>query len=217
MVRLKIAVLISGRGSNMRSLVETCSTTGGPAEIVMVLSNVADAAGLKFAKDAGIPTMTIDHRHFPDRETFEQKITACLIDAGVELVCLAGFMRLLTASFVNTWHDRLVNIHPSLLPAYKGLHTHARVIADGARFTGCTVHFVRPEMDTGPIIVQAAVPVAFDDDADNLARRVLDAEHQIYPLALRLIAEGRVTIENDLVRIEGAQTPMSSVVNPGLG
>jgi phosphoribosylglycinamide formyltransferase-1 len=126
-------------------------------------------------------------------------------------------MRLLTASFVNTWRDRLVNIHPSLLPAYKGLHTHARVIADGARFTGCTVHFVRPEMDTGPIIVQAAVPVAFDDDADNLARRVLDAEHQIYPLALRLIAEGRVTIENDLVRIEGAQTPMSSVVNPGLG
>jgi phosphoribosylglycinamide formyltransferase-1 len=217
MVRLKIAVLISGRGSNMRSLVETCSTTGGPAEIVMVLSNVADAAGLKFAKDAGIPTMTIDHRHFSDRETFEQKITACLIDAGVELVCLAGFMRLLTASFVNTWRDRLVNIHPSLLPAYKGLHTHARVIADGARFTGCTVHFVRPEMDTGPIIVQAAVPVAFDDDADNLARRVLDAEHQIYPLALRLIAEGRVTIENDLVRIEGAQTPMSSVVNPGLG
>ena len=217
MVRLKIAVLISGRGSNMRSLVETCSTTGGPAEIVMVLSNVADAAGLKFAKNAGIPTMTIDHRNFPDRETFEQKITACLIDAGVELVCLAGFMRLLTASFVNTWRDRLVNIHPSLLPAYKGLHTHARVIADGARFTGCTVHFVRPEMDTGPIIVQAAVPVAFDDDADNLARRVLDAEHQIYPLALRLIAEGRVTIENDLVRIEGAQTPMSSVVNPGLG
>jgi len=217
MARLKVAVLISGRGSNMRALVETCSTTDGPAEIVMVLSNVADAAGLKFAKDAGIPTMTIDQRHFPDRETFEHNITACLIDADVGLVCLAGFMRLLTASFVNTWRDRLVNIHPSLLPAYKGLHTHARVIADGARFTGCTVHFVRPEMDTGPIIVQASVPVAFDDDADSLARRVLDAEHQIYPLALRLIAESRVTIENDLVRIEGAQTPMSSVVNPGLG
>ena len=214
MARLKTAVLISGRGSNMRALVETCSTRDAPAEIVMVLSNVADAAGLKFAEDAGIPTTTIDHRHFPDRETFEQKITACLIDCDVELVCLAGFMRLLTASFVNTWRDRLINIHPSLLPAYKGLDTHARVIADGARFTGCTVHFVRPEMDSGPIIVQAEVPVALDDDAASLARRVLEAEHQIYPLALQFIAEGRVTIENETVRIEGADAPMSRVVNP---
>ena len=207
MARLRIAVLISGRGSNMRALVEACSTEDGPAEIVLVLSNVPDAAGLKFAADAGIPTATIDHRQFPDRETFEQEINSCLIDIDVELVCLAGFMRLLTAGFVDTWRDRLINIHPSLLPAYKGLHTHARVIADGARFAGCTVHFVRPEMDTGPIIVQAAIPVAVDDDADSLAKRVLEAEHQIYPLALTLIAEGRVTIENDLVRIEGAKTP----------
>jgi len=214
MARLKTAVLISGRGSNMRALVETCSTRDAPAEIVMDLSNVADAAGLKFAEDAGIPTTTIDHRQFPDRETFEQKITACLIDCDVELVCLAGFMRLLTASFVNTWRDRLINIHPSLLPAYKGLDTHARVIADGARFTGCTVHFVRPEMDTGPIIVQTKIPVALDDDADSLAKRVLEAEHKIYPLALKYIAERRVTIENEIVRIEGADAPMSRVVNP---
>jgi len=217
MARLKTAVLISGRGSNMRALVETCSAGDAPAEIVMVLSNVPDAAGLKFAEDRGIPTVTIDHRRFPNRETFEQEINSCLIEADVELVCLAGFMRLLTAGFVDIWRDRLINIHPSLLPAFKGLDTHARVIAEGARFTGCTVHFVRPEMDTGPIIVQAAVPVAFDDDADSLARRVLDAEHQIYPLALRLIAEGRVSVENDLVRIKGARTPMISVVNPEQG
>ncbi len=217
MAWLKTAVMISGRTSNMQALVDTCATRDGPAKIVLVLSNVPDAAGLKFAEDSGIPTVTIDHRKFPDRETFEQKITSCLIDANVELVCLAGFMRLLTASFVAKWRDRLINIHPSLLPAYQGLDTHARVIAEGARFTGCTVHFVRPEMDTGPIIVQAAVPVAFDDDADSLAIRVLDAEHQCYPLALLLIAEGRVTIENDLVRIEGARAPMLSVVNPDAG
>lgn len=214
MARLRTAVLISGRGSNMQALVEACSATDGPAEIVMVLANVADAAGLKFADAAGIPTVTVDHRNFPDRETFEHEITACLKDANVELICLAGFMRLLTAGFVETWHDRLINIHPSLLPAFKGLDTHARVIAAGARFTGCTVHFVRSEMDAGPIIVQAAVPVAVDDDTDSLAERVLDAEHRIYPLALRLIAEGRVTVMNDVVRIEGAHTPILSVINP---
>jgi phosphoribosylglycinamide formyltransferase-1 len=214
MARLKTAVLISGRGSNMQALVAACSTGAAPAEIVLVLSNVPDAAGLKFAEDAGIPTVAIDHRQFADRETFEQKITSCLLDAKIELVCLAGFIRLFNASFFDTWRDRLINIHPSLLPAYKGLDTHARVIAEGARFTGCTVHFVRPEMDNGPIIVQAAVPVASDDDADSLAKRVLDAEHRIYPLALRYIAEGRVTVENDLVRIKSAQTPMLSVINP---
>ena len=214
MARLKTAVLISGRGSNMQALVEACSTRDGPAEIVMVISNVPDAAGLKFAEDSGIPTATIDHRQFPDREAFERKITSCLIDANVELVCLAGFMRLLTASFVDKWRDRLINIHPSLLPAHKGLDTHARVIAEGARFTGCTVHFVRPEMDAGPIIVQATVPVTLDDDADSLAKRVLEAEHNIYPRALQFIAERRVTIENEIVRIEGADAPMSRIVNP---
>jgi len=214
MARLKTAVLISGRGSNMQALVEACAAADAPAEIAMVLSNVADAAGLKFAEDAGIRAVTVDHRPFPDRETFEREVTSQLKKAGVDLVCLAGFMRLLTAGFVNAWRDRLINIHPSLLPAYKGLDTHARVIADGTRFTGCTVHFVRPEMDAGPIIVQAAVPVAPDDDADSLAARVLEAEHEIYPLALRLIAEGRVRINNEVVRIEGARAPMLRVINP---
>lgn len=217
MARLKIAVLISGRGSNMQALVEACATKDGPAEIALVLSNVPDAAGLKFAELNGIPTVTIDHRQFPGRDSFEQKINSCLIDAKIELVCLAGFMRLLTTGFVDTWRDRLINIHPSLLPAFKGLDTHARVIAEGARFSGCTVHFVRSEMDSGPIIIQAAVPVALGDDANSLAGRVLEAEHRIYPQALRLIAEGRVTVENDLVRIEGARTPVSSVINPDIG
>lgn len=214
MARLKTAVLISGRGSNMQALVEACVHRDSAAEIVLVLSNVADAAGLKFAENCGIATRVINHREYPDRETFEQEITACLRDARVELVCLAGFMRLLTAGFVEEWQDRLINIHPSLLPAFKGLDTHARVIAAGVRFTGCTVHFVRPEMDTGPIILQAVVPVAFNDDANSLAGRVLDAEHKCYPLALKLIAEGRVRIENDLVRIDGAQSPTMSMISP---
>lgn len=214
MARLRTAVLISGRGSNMQALIGACAEGSVPADIVLVLSNVPDAAGLAFAEKAGIPTATVNHRQYPDRESFEAAVTSRLREADAELVCLAGFMRLLTAGFVNTWRDRLVNIHPSLLPAHKGLDTHARVIADGARFTGCTVHFVRPEMDAGPIIVQAAVPVALDDDADTLAARVLEAEHRIYPLALRLIAEGRVSVEGDRVRIEGAGSPSAGLINP---
>lgn len=217
MARLKSAVLISGRGSNMQALVEACATSDAAAEIVLVLSNVPDAAGLKFAEKAGIPTLAIDHRDFPDRDSFEQSLTQSLRDARVELVCLAGFMRLLTTRFVNEWRDRLINIHPSLLPAFKGLDTHARVIASGVRFTGCTVHFVRPEMDDGPIIVQAVVPVGFDDDADRLAARVLKAEHKCYPLALSLIAEGRVAVDDDRVRIDGARRPMETIINPDPG
>jgi phosphoribosylglycinamide formyltransferase-1 len=201
----------------MQALVKACTATEAPVDIVLVLSNVPDAAGLKFAEESGIATATVDHRQFADRESFEQQLTACLKGAEVDMVCLAGFMRLLTPGFVNDWRDRLINIHPSLLPAFKGLDTHARVIAEGVRFTGCTVHFVRPEMDAGPIIVQAAVPVALDDDADSLAERVLEAEHRIYPQALMMIAEGRVTVEGDLVRIKGARTPKSCVINPETG
>lgn len=217
MARLKTAILISGRGSNMQALVKACAAKDAPAEIVMVLSNVPDAAGLEFAEAAGIPTAVVDHRQFPDRESFERTITARLTDAGVEMICLAGFMRLLTAGFVDRWRDRLINIHPSLLPAFKGLDTHARVLAEGARFTGCTVHFVRPEMDSGPIIVQAAVPVAADDDADTLAGRVLDAEHRIYPQALLMIADGRIAIEGELVRIDGARPLPATTINPEAG
>lgn len=214
MARLKTAILISGRGSNLQALIEECEGTDAPAEVVLVLSNVAQAGGLARAKDAGIATQVIDHRGFEDRESFETEITACLERAGIDLICLAGFMRLLTPSFVSHWQDRLINIHPSLLPSYKGLDTHERALADGVRFTGCTVHFVRAEMDAGPIIVQAAVPVQGDDDADSLAARVLTAEHRCYPLALRLIAEGRVTIENERVLIDGAVAPDSIRTNP---
>lgn len=217
MARLKAAVLISGRGSNLQALIEDCARPDAPAEIVLVLSNVPGAAGLARAEAAGIATRTVDHRSFPAREAFEDAVQRCLDDAGAQLVCLAGFMRLLTASFVKRWRDRMINIHPSLLPSYRGLDTHARVIADGVRFTGCTVHFVRAEMDAGPIIVQAAVPVRADDDTDILAARVLAAEHRCYPLALRLFAEGRLRVEDNRVRIVGAAAPGAVLLNPDDG
>jgi len=210
---LKVGVLISGRGSNLRALIDGC--TGGkiPAEIVLVVSNKPDAGGLEHARRANIPTRTIDHRQFPDRASFDAAMTEALRAAGVELVCLAGFMRLLTPGFVATWKNRMINIHPSLLPAFTGLDTHARALAAGVRFAGCTVHFVRDETDTGPIIVQAAVPVLADDTADSLAARVLEAEHRAYPLALRLLAEGRVRVEGDRAIVD-APTAGESHLNP---
>ncbi len=206
MARLKAAVLISGRGSNLQALIDECARAEAVAEIVLVISNVAGAAGLARAADAGIATRVIDHRAHADRASFEDAVHDCLEAAGAELVCLAGFMRLLSGEFVQRWRDRLINIHPSLLPAYKGLDTHARVLADGARFTGCTVHFVRPAMDDGPIIVQAKVAVESGDDESALAARVLQAEHRIYPLALRLIAEGHAEVVDERVVIDGAAT-----------
>ncbi len=214
MARLKTAVLVSGRGSNLQALIDASLAPSYPAEIVRVISNVPGAHGLERAAAAGIPTATIDHRKFDGRPAFEDALHAEIVSAGAELVCLAGFMRLLTKGFVDRWHDRLVNIHPSLLPSYKGLHSHERALADGVRFTGCTVHFVRAEMDAGPIIVQAAVPVQGGDDADTLAARVLQAEHACYPLAVRLIAEGRVTIEAETVRVRDAGVPDGFQVNP---
>jgi phosphoribosylglycinamide formyltransferase-1 len=217
MARLRVAVLISGRGSNLQALIDSCAGAGSPAEIALVMSNVPGAAGLDRARDAGIETATVSHRDFPDRESFEARVTAVLEKAAIDLVCLAGFMRLLTAGFVERWRDRLINIHPSLLPAYTGLHTHERALADGVRFAGCTVHFVRAETDAGPIVVQAAVPVHPDDDADSLAARVLTAEHRCYPLALRLIAEGRVRIDNEIVRIDGAAPAPPIMLTPDDG
>lgn len=202
MARLKTAVLISGRGSNLQALVDAARDPSWPAEIALVLSNVPGAPGLARAAAAGIPAEALDHRAFASRERFENALDARLRAAGAELVCLAGFMRLLGAGFVGRWTDRLVNVHPSLLPAYRGLRCHERALADGARIAGCTVHFVRPEMDAGPIIVQAAVPVLDGDDAASLAERVLAAEHRCYPLAVRLIAENRVRVENERVRID---------------
>ena len=212
--RLKVAVLISGRGSNLQALIDAAADPAYPAEIVLVLSNKEDAGGLARAAEAGIPTLVIRHRDYPDRERFDAALTAALDAAGADLVCLAGFMRLLSATFVARWHDRLVNIHPSLLPAFPGLDVHERVIASGVRFTGCTVHFVRAEMDDGPIIIQAAVPVRADDSPDTLAHRVLQHEHLCYPAAVRWIAEGRVRVERNVVIVEEATAPEAAMLSP---
>jgi len=191
MTRKRVGILISGRGSNMSALVESSRVADYPAEIVIVISNEPDAGGLTFAASHGIPTAVVNHRNYSSRETFGEAIEAELFTAGVEIVCLAGFMRLLATPFVERWRGRMLNIHPSLLPAYKGLNTHARALADGVKTHGCTVHFVAPELDSGPIIVQAEVPVLPGDDEKSLAARVLKEEHRIYPEALRLVAEGR--------------------------
>lgn len=211
--RLRLGVLISGRGSNLQALIQACATSAFPAEVALVISNVANAEGLAHASEAGIATATIDHKVFLGRAPFEDAITAALEAANVELVCLAGFMRLLTPGFVTHWHDRMINVHPSLLPAYRGLNTHERALADGVRFAGCTVHYVRADCDAGPIVAQAAVPVAADDTPDSLAARVLLAEHQIYPEAIRLIAEGQTRIVGERVIVTGASLPPSTI-NP---
>ncbi len=214
MARLKIGVLISGRGSNLQALIAACAEPGFPARIVIVISNNPEARGLRRAQGAAIATKVVDHRTFPDRESFDVALNQALTAAGAELVCLAGFMRLLTPDFVTHWRDRLINVHPSLLPSFKGLHVHERTLEAGVRLSGCSVHFVRPEMDSGPIIVQAAVPVADDDTAESLAQRILAAEHRCYPLALRLIAERRVRVVDEVVRISGAQASQGVLINP---
>lgn len=211
---MKIAVLISGRGSNLQALIDAAQSPGFPAQIAIVISNVPDVEGLKRAERAGIATSVVDHKNFDGRGPFEDALHAELVAAGVELVCLAGFMRLLTEGFVGRWLDRMINIHPSLLPAFKGLHTHERALEAGVRFGGCTVHFVRPAMDDGPIIVQAAVPILMNDTADALSARVLAEEHRIYPLAVKLIAEGRVRVDDARVIISDAQAPAVSMINP---
>lgn len=203
--RKRVAVLISGRGSNLRSLLAAASAEDFPAEIVLVVSNRADAGGLAIAAEFGVPSQVIGHRGFASRAEHEQAIDAALMAAGVELVCLAGYMRLLTAAFVARWAGRMINVHPSLLPAFKGLDTHGRALAAGCRIHGATVHFVTADMDDGPIIAQAAVPVLAGDDPDALAARVLAAEHRIYPLALRLVAEGAISLGDD-GRLTGSGT-----------
>jgi len=212
--RLRVAILISGRGSNMQALIEDGARADSPAEIALVISNKADAGGLAWARAAGIATDVVSRRTFADRAAFDAEIDAKLRAAGIQLVCLAGFMRILSDEFVAAWRDRMINIHPSLLPSFRGLDTHARALAAGVRLHGCTVHFVRPEMDTGPIILQAAVPVEATDTPDSLAARVLSAEHRIYPLALRWIAEGRVRVENERAIVDGAAAAADLLINP---
>jgi phosphoribosylglycinamide formyltransferase-1 len=214
MAKLKLGVLISGRGSNLQALIDSAADPSYPAEIALVISNKADAGGLARAEAAGIATKVIPHKEFASREAFDAALDKTLRDAGVGLVCLAGFMRLLTAGFSQGWHDKLINIHPSLLPSFKGLDSHAQALRAGVRFSGCTVHFVRPEMDAGPIILQAAVPVHDGDDEDRLAARILEAEHQCYPLAVRLIAEGRVKVVDEIVRIADGDFAAAALLNP---
>jgi len=191
--RRRVAVLISGRGSNMASLIEAAQDPAYPAEIVLVVSNRPEAGGLERARAAGIPTAVVDHKGHPDRASFDAALDATLRQHGIEIVCLAGFMRILTPGFVESWAGRMLNIHPSLLPAFKGTDTHARALAAGVARHGCTVHFVTPELDSGPIVAQAEVPVLPDDTEDALAARVLAQEHLLYPRALALVASGHAT------------------------
>jgi len=202
MARRKVGVLVSGRGSNLQALIDAAADPAFPAEIALVISNVAGVYALERAEAAGIATLVIPHKNFPSREAFDAEMDRHLRAAGIEFVCLAGFMRLLSAGFVEGWHGRMINIHPALLPSFKGLHTHARAIAAGVKLHGCTAHLVTPDLDDGPILVQAAVPVLADDDAESLAARVLEQEHRIYPLALKLLAEGRVRLDGNRALID---------------
>jgi phosphoribosylglycinamide formyltransferase-1 len=213
--RKKIGVLISGRGSNLQALLDACADPEYPAAIVLVISNQAGVQGLARAEAAGVPTRVIAHRDFPDRAEFDAAVTAALEEAGVDLVCMAGFMRIVTEGFIAHWKDRLINIHPALLPAFPGLDTHARALAAGVKLHGCTVHLVRFEVDTGPIIGQAAVPVLPGDTPETLAARVLKAEHALYPHCLRLFAEGRVRIVDEVALVElGPAEPKPALINP---
>jgi phosphoribosylglycinamide formyltransferase 1 len=203
MARLRVGVLASGRGTNLAALIEAASDPAYAAEIVMVIVNIAGAEALARAETAGIPTRLIEHRAFDSRVAFDAALDKTLREAAVEFVSLAGFMRLLTPGFIAAWRDRVINIHPSLLPAFPGLDPHGRALAAGVKISGCTVHFVREETDSGPIIAQAAVPVLPGDTAESLAARVLEAEHRLYPLALRLVAEGKVRVIGERTEIAG--------------
>jgi phosphoribosylglycinamide formyltransferase-1 len=211
----RTAVLISGRGSNLAALIAAAETTGYPAEIGLVLSNRADAKGLAHARDHGIPVAAVDQAQCGTRAEMEMRLDAALRDAGIELICLAGFMRILSAGFVESWQDRILNIHPSLLPLFPGLRTHERALEAGVRIHGATVHFVRPEMDAGPIVAQGAVPVLADDTPETLAARVLRVEHRIYPLALSLVASGKATVSGETVAISVAPgSPAAALLSP---
>jgi phosphoribosylglycinamide formyltransferase-1 len=211
--RPRAAVLISGRGSNLQALIEHCAAPAASAEIALVISNQPQAPGLQHARAAGIACAVVDHR-LGSRAEFEQSLTSVLQTHEINIVCLAGFMRVLSADFVLRWRDRLLNIHPSLLPAFPGLDTHRRALAAGVRWHGCTVHFVRAEVDAGPIIVQGVVPVRPDDTEERLAARVLEAEHRCYPLALELVASGRARLEDERVVIDGTATADQVLINP---
>ena len=216
MEKIKLAINISGRGSNLQSIIKACQQPEFPAEIKIVFSNSKAASGLKYARNAGIPSIIIDHKNFKVSNQFDQRMTEVFEAHAIELICLAGFNRLLSKEFCIHWKNRLVNIHPSLLPAFKGLNAHSLALKSGTRFSGCTVHYVRPEMDAGPIISQAVVPILANDTIKTLSKRILLQEHKIYPHAIRLIAEKRIKIQKEIVKISNHFCNFSPVFNPSI-
>jgi phosphoribosylglycinamide formyltransferase-1 len=209
-----IVILISGRGSNMESLLAAASAGMRPVRIVGILSNRPDAGGLATAAALGVPTRVVDHQAFASREAFDQAMAEAIDSFAPDLVVLAGFMRILSDGFVQHYAGRLINIHPSLLPSFPGLHTHRRALAAGVRLHGCTVHFVTPALDHGPVIVQAAVPVLDTDDEASLAARVLAQEHRIYPIAVRWFAEGRLRLHEGRVLLDAPQEASGALIAP---
>ena len=207
-----IVILISGRGSNMEAIVKRCADEGWPARVAAVISNRADAAGLQFAASRGIATAVVDHKAFATREAFDDALASAVDGFAPDLLVLAGFMRILGERFVRRYEGRFLNIHPSLLPAFPGLHTHQRAIDAGCKLAGATVHFVTPQLDHGPIVMQSVVPVLAGDDADALAARVLATEHQIYPRAVRWFIEGRLGVEHGVVTHAGGESQLFSAL-----
>ncbi|GLK67414.1 phosphoribosylglycinamide formyltransferase [Hansschlegelia plantiphila] len=214
MTKLRVAILVSGRGSNMAALIDAALDPDYPVEIVAVVSNRPGAGALAIASQAGVATAVVDHRSFPNREAFDSELDRTIRSFEPDVVCLAGFMRLLTAGFIESWAGRLINVHPALLPSFKGLDTHARALAAGVKLHGCTVHLVTLDVDSGPIIAQAAVPVLTDDDEATLAARVLKAEHELFPRALALWATGRARLDGDRVLIKDENAPGEALVWP---
>jgi phosphoribosylglycinamide formyltransferase 1 len=209
-----IVILISGRGSNMEALLAAVACGELPVRIAAVISNRPDAKGLETAAAQGVPTAVVDHKGYAGREAFDAALAACIDGYAPDLVVLAGFMRILTEDFVRHYEGRLLNIHPSLLPSFPGLHTHQRALEEGVRIHGCTVHFVTPALDHGPVVVQAAVPVLDSDDEAALAARVLQQEHIVYPLAVRWFAEGRVRLEGGRVRLDAERPQPPALISP---
>jgi phosphoribosylglycinamide formyltransferase-1 len=216
-MKRRVAILISGRGSNMAALIDAAKPADFPAEIVVVISNKKDAGGLAKAHASGIPTLTIESKPFgKDRAGFEAVLQAALDQHNIDLICLGGFMRLLTAEFVQRWYGRMLNIHPSLLPSFPGLDPQDQALRAGVKISGATVHFVIPETDAGPILMQGAVAVADGDTSDSLAARILEIEHRIYPEALRLLASGRIRLEGGLCEAAGVAGSGDTLISPAV-
>jgi phosphoribosylglycinamide formyltransferase 1 len=216
-MKRRVAILISGRGSNMVALIQAAGVADFPAEIVLVISNRADALGLEKAKASGIPTAVIESKPFgKDRAAFEAALQSTLDQHRIELICLGGFMRLFTGEFARRWYGRMLNVHPSLLPSFPGLDPHGQALRAGVKISGATVHFVIPETDAGPVVMQGAVPVSDRDTAETLSERILEVEHRIYPDALRLLASGKIRIERDICKIEGSAGSGNFLISPAV-